>query len=355
MKPTDYSYDPLIRWVVRYSPVSKYNMSLSGLPEVRFSDFGIDTAYHPDMGDRKGMEKLFREELCKLYGFPEKNVLITTGGSESIFLLSKYFLDRNFSIIEGYPEYPPLFTVPESLGGKVSKHPYSSVREKFRSSGPGNVMFMSNPNNPLGSYIKKGEISSLLRSGGDAPWIYADEAFLEFMLQNRPESLFVDGSNIVINGSMTKFYGFSNFRVGLIVGPEPLIRQLDTLRSITGAQNPSYPLWIATQCLQNREKFQKRARDVVGRDLSLLRSFLSKHSELKLEADPGNVSFCFIKYSFNMDSEAFCSTLLEKTGVLLSPGSYFGVERGFRMCLTQNEKEFADSLEALGKFLETMN
>ena len=355
MTSADYSYDPLIRWVVKYSPVSKYNMSLSGLPEVKFSDFGIDTSYRPDLGDRKGMEKVFRDELCKLYGFPEKNVLITTGGSESIFLLSKYFLDRKFSIMEGYPEYPPLFTVPESMGGKISKHTYSSVREKFLTAGPRDVMFMSNPNNPLGSYIRKDMVSGLLRSGGDASWIYADEAFLEFMLQNRPESLFADGYNIVINGSMTKFYGFSNFRVGWIVGPESMIRQLDILRSITGAQNPSYPLWIATQCLQNREKFQKRARDVVGRDLSLLRSFLSKHSELKLEADPGNVSFCFIKYSFDMDSEAFCSTLLDRTGVLLSPGSYFGLERGFRMCLTQNEREFSESLEALGKFLDSMN
>ena len=72
MTSADYSYDPLIRWVVKYSPVSKYNMSLSGLPEVKFSDFGIDTSYRPDLGDRKGMEKVFRDELCKLYGFPEK-------------------------------------------------------------------------------------------------------------------------------------------------------------------------------------------------------------------------------------------------------------------------------------------
>lgn len=355
MNHFEYSYDPLIRWVVKYSPVSKFNMSLSGLPEVNFSDFGIDSTYHPEKGNRNSMEKLFREELCELYGFPEKNVLITTGGSESIFLMSRYFIDRKFSILEGIPEYPPLFTVPESCGGSVSRYPYSTVRDKFRTSSSGEVMFMSNPNNPLGTYIKKEEMADLIRTGENAPWIYTDEAFLEFMLQKRPESLFVEGSNITINGSMTKFYGFSNFRVGWIVGPENMIRQLDILRSITGAQNPSYPLWIATQCLQNRDRFQKRARETVGKDLSLLRSFLSRHPELKLEADPGNVSFCFIRYSFDMDSESFCNTVLERSGVLLSPGSYFGVEGGFRLCLTQNEHEFSASLDALGEFLDSMS
>ena len=354
MKSTDYVMDPLIRWIVEQSPKCRYNMSLSGLPEVNFQDFGIDATYHQDDGDRNTAMKELRETLSNLYKIPEKNLIITSGGSESIFLLGKYFIDRNFRIIAGKPEYPPLFTVPESIGSAVIRVPHTDVMESLNKHGKDTVLFMSNPNNPLSTYRDRNSMMEWIPSGPEKPWVYTDEAFLEFRMQNRPESLFSEDRNIVINGSMTKFYGFSNLRVGWIAGPEHLIRQLNILRSITGSQNPSYPMWIAKQCLENRVKFQKRAKDRIGGNLPILRNFLTKHRELEMEADPGYTSYCFIKYSYGMDSEKFCSELMKKKGVLLSPGTYFGVDGRFRLCLTQEREEFSESMDELASFLENL-
>lgn len=348
-----YSMDRLISWIVRNSEKAKHHMSLSGLPEVIFRDFGINT----DFGEMKvsihQMEEELTDTLSELYDIPPKNLIITTGGSESIFLISHYAIRNGFRISVGLPEYPPIFSVPEQLGSRVAKIPWSSLSEGSFKNGQKNALFFSNPNNPQGDIRVSPEREDMLPlKPGNTNLVYADEAFLEFGFGDKPRSLYHCTDGMVINGSMTKFYGFSNLRVGWIAGPAPMIRELRNLRSITGAQNPVYPMWIAKQALLARPKFQDRARQIIGENLSVLRKFVHDHEKLHFIGNPTNSSYCLIGYDFSMNSEDFCEALLKEQGVLLSPGDYFGSERSFRLCFTQRPGEFAESLSAFEGFLK---
>jgi aspartate/methionine/tyrosine aminotransferase len=48
-------------------------------------------------------------------------------------------------------------------------------------------------------------------------------------------------------------------------------------------------------------------------------------------------------------------TLLEKTGVLVAPGDFFGARRAFRLCFTSEERTLRPGLDELSRFMNGMS
>lgn len=344
----------LIRWIEDHWVGTKYHLSSSGFQEPSLEEMGIDTSFQKMKGV-KDLQGMFREELCSIYGFDPENVFITTGGSESIGLLSLLAKFRKLPVFIGLPEYEPIFNVPYNFGLNTHTSTFESVEGEMERVDGEKAFFFSNPNNPMGSLHSREFLQSIrerqFRNGG---FMYADEAFLEFTLQDKLKSFYEDSDEIIINGSMTKFYGFSNFRVGWIVGPKPVMDTLRNIRNMTGIRNPEYPLWIATQFLSNRKKFMERARRIMTPNLDLLRKFMSEHDELSW-AEPKHAAFALIKYSHSMDSEEFCRKAFQEEKIMIGPGDYFGAPRSFRLCFTDEPESFARSLGALESFLKKIH
>lgn len=344
----------LIRWIEDHWEGTLHNLSASGLPEPDLADMGIDTSLENMKKEVPDTKSYFREELCKLYGFEPDNVFITTGGSESIGLLSLLARSMKLPVYVGLPEYEPIFNVPKNLGLETYTAPFSEMDTLMSEKSGQKAFFFSNPNNPLGNRHSKSYLQSIrekhFRRGG---FMYADEAFLEFTFDDSLESFFENSDEIVINGSMTKFYGFSGFRVGWIAASREIVETLRDLRNITGIRNPDYPLWIAGQFLRNRDKFRKRARNILGPNLDYLRKFVSEHSELEW-TEPREASYALIKYSHEPDSVDFCRRAYDKEKILLGPGEFFGAPRAFRLCFTDEPVKFRESMEALDRFLSSL-
>lgn len=341
----------LIRWIEDRWKATKHNLSSSGLPEPVLSQMGVDTSFERMKKDAPDPVLFFRERLCDLYGFPEKNVFLTTGGSESIQLMSLLAKTKHLPVFVGLPEYEPIFTVPESLGNPTHIAGFDSIEQLMETNSGKKAFFFSNPNNPLGNFHRNEFLQSIrerqFRSGG---FMYADEAFLEFSFKTKPRSFYEDSTEILVNGSMTKFYGFSAFRVGWIVGPEEDMRTLRNLRNITGIRNPEYPLWIAGQFLENRRRFLERAEKIVRPNLEILRKFIKEHEALSWE-EPASAAYALINYSYKMDSEKLCQDAFDQEKILIDPGDYFGAPGSFRLCFTEEPEKFKESLTALDSFL----
>lgn len=342
----------LIRWIEDHWESTKFNLSASGFPEPDLESMGVDTSFEHMKANPVSPAEYFREELCSLYGFSPDNVFLTTGGSESIGLLSLLARMRKLPVFIGLPEYEPIFNVPYNLGNETHTANFDSL-ESLMETRPGpKTFFFSNPNNPSGSLHDREFLQSIrerqFRSGG---FMYADEAFLEFTFRNRPESFYDGSDEIVVNGSMTKFYGFSGFRVGWIVGSKDVVSTLRDLRNVTGIRNPEYPLWIAAQFLSRRDNFIERARRIMEPNLVLLRKFVSEHDQLSWK-EPRHAAYALVRYSYDVGSEKFCQDAFAREGVLIGPGDYFGAPGSFRLCFTDEPDKFAESLNALDSYLK---
>ena len=151
--------------------------------------------------------------------------------------------------------------------------------------------------------------------------------------------------------SLSKTYGMAGARVGFCLGNKEVVSKLKLLKS-----NMDYGMFLPIQkaavqaitgdqsCVETtRQAYQKR-RDV------LCRSFSEAGWEIE---KPKATMFVWapIPKSFS-SSQAFALELLERTGVMVTPGSGFGPsgEGYVRMALVQDEDEI---LRAAGKIRES--
>ena len=341
----------LIRWIEDKMHLAKYNLSLSGLEEPDFASMGVDTSLESMRREARDAGAYFKEILADLYGYERNEVFLTTGGSEAIFLISLLARAEGMTVFTGLPEYEPIFNVPQNMGNPVESYPFSSLPSRISAKSGNKAAFLSNPNNPIGN-LHSGEFLSEIRdSVGKTGFTYVDEAFLEFVMQEKPKSVYDGMPDLMINGSLTKFYGFSGMRVGWIVADAEKLKKLNVIRTITGTRNPSYPLWIAGQCLLNRHRFQERSRKIVEPNLKILSSIVESHEGIGWQV-PHHAPFGLVRYSRKIDSEVLCNIALEKYGLFLDPGDFFGEPGSFRVCFTSRPDVFAESMEVFTRFIE---
>lgn len=341
----------LIRWIEDKMHLAKYNLSLSGLDEPDFASMGIDTSLESMKREASDTAGYFKKILCDLYGYDMNDVFLTTGGSEAIFLISLLSKAYGMRVFTGIPEYEPIFNVPRNMGNPVESYQYRELPSSISTKSGRKAVFLSNPNNPLGNLHSGNYLAELSESVGKNGLVYVDEAFLEFVMEEKPHSVYDGNPDLIINGSLTKFYGFSGMRVGWIVADREKIQKLNIIRTITGTRNPSYPLWIAGQCLLNRKKFQERSRKIVQPNLKILSSVVETHESISWDM-PHHAPFGLVRYTKNVDSQNLCDLALEKYGLFLDPGDYFGEPRSFRICFTGNPLKFAEAMDVFTRFVE---
>ena len=337
MRPTR---DELFDWILGLGPTSEYNLTASGLPEPDLRTMGIDTSFETFTAEKDEHERIFAEEVARLYRVELENVMLTNGGSEAIFLAYSV-LGAGGKAAVPLPNYPPMFTVPRSLGMPVQ----SSLTPRTVASG--SMIGLTDPNNPTGKTLDEGAIGTLVESKSGAT-IYINETYSEFAFPGSPRTYFGRGSNVVTSNTMTKFYGLGRLRVGWILADKMKARRLLYAKWAVSGHDSSYSLWIATQVLRGRSRFVERAHQIFSRNVSLVRKFLGETEGVSAEL--GAAPFCLVHYKGRPDTVAFARVVLAKTGVLIAPGEFFGAPAAFRLCFTTDEGVLMRGLVALSEF-----
>ncbi len=150
--------------------------------------------------------------------------------------------------------------------------------------------------------------------------------------------------------TMTKFYGLGRLRVGWILADKQTAHNLWNAERLTSGHIPEYSLWLARQVLKRRERFVARARKIYNENLALVARF-AKETEDVTETRLGGAPFCLVKYRKGPDSISFGRKLLQKVGVLVSPGDYFGAPKAFRLCFTCDKTSLKQGLGLLAHYL----
>jgi len=336
------SRDELFDWILSLGPTSKYNLAASGLSEPDLRAMGIDTSFERFAGEKDEHERIFAEEVARLYRVEPENVTLTNGGSESIFLAYSVLGNRGRAAVP-LPNYPPMFTVPKSVGMKV----HGSLTEKTRASD--SILGLTDPNNPTGRTLDEGALETLVGSAAKSgATVYINETYMEFTFPGNPRTHFGQASNVVTSGTMTKFFGLGGLRVGWILADKKKARQLLYGKWAVSGHDSSYSLWLSVHVLRRRSEFVGRARRIFSQNVKLVRRFLEETEGVSAEL--GSAPFCLVHYEDRSDSVALAREVLDKTGVLISPGEFFGAPGAFRLCFTTDEGTLKHGLAALSEF-----
>jgi histidinol-phosphate aminotransferase len=178
--------------------------------------------------------------LATHHGVPPEQLCLGNGSNELIDLICRVFTSRGEHAVFGRPSFPcyRIGSVAQELrftAVPLRDDLHWNVDDLLDAVTPETkLLFVSNPNNPTGSYIARSELDRLLRSLPERVLAVIDEAYVEYA--NAEDFAPATGlrdtrERLAILRTFSKAYGLAALRVGYVIGTPELVTHLNRLRA----------------------------------------------------------------------------------------------------------------------------
>lgn len=295
---------------------------------------------------------------------PRTEVLSLIGSKEGIGHIPLAFVNPGDAVLvpsPGYPVYPvsTLFA-----GGEVFLMPLLEENgflpdlaavppDVLRRS---RLMFINYPNNPTSATASRGFFEEVVRFASRNEIIVChDAAYSEIYYDGRRPMSFleIDGAREVgiEFHSLSKTYNMTGWRIGFAVGNRDVIAGLGKIKTnldsgVFQAVQEAAITALGTEdgrLAGIRDTYQAR-RDALYEGLRGLGLHLVR---------PEATFYLWVKAPAGFDSSGFIAHLLEKAGVLATPGNGFGApgEGYIRFALTVPAERIGEAVERIGRSL----
>ncbi len=313
--------------------------------------------------DFRGAVRDFYERRFDVKLDPASEIIPALGAKEAIFNLSLAFLDPEDYALAADPGYPVYTGGPWLAGAEPvlmalePEHGFVPVlgaidEDVARRS---KLMFLNYPNNPTGAVVPEGFFARVVEfARAYEILVVHDNAYSEIVFDgyHAPSFLQTPGAkDIGIEVfSLSKGYNMTGWRCGVLVGNAEALETYWRLKTNidSGMFEAVQLAGIAalspdadTEVASMNELYQRR-RDLVCDALHKIGvNVRPPHSTIYVWA-PVPEGFA--------SSEAYCEHVLERTGVVLTPGAVYGPagEGWFRISLTTPDERLLEAVERLG-------
>ena len=328
------------------------------------------THYQPIAGIPE-LRKESADWMNKTYqsNFGLENVIVTCGGKHGLGLVLQALLDPGDEALVVSPYWvsypgmiqlfggvPKVIETKEQNGWKLKSADIASVCSKKTK-----FLIFNNASNPTGVLYTKEEIEQILCVAKENNLtVVSDEVYsgLVYGGQNyiSCSSFSKYKDSVIVVQSCSKNFAMTGLRVGLVFGPERLVKVLTTLQGQSTTGTSSASQWMALAAYQNAEELIVNIRNKMSRRSDV---FVDKFNNIFPQkiSNPSSALYCFIPIrSFGVDrsdSVAFCKKILDDANVALVPGAAFGAEGFVRASFGESESKLIDALTVLSKYLRS--
>jgi aminotransferase len=312
---------------------------------------------------------LYLKRRFNLSYVPDKQILVTVGGSEAIDLSMRAFIKPGDEVIVPLPSFVCYGPLAAMCGAKVvninmrAEDNFKLTPELLKAAitDKTKLLVLPFPNNPTGSIMEREDleaIAEVLR--GTDIIVISDEIYSELNYTNSRHISIAEipdmkERTILING-FSKTYSMTGWRLGYVCAEPEVIAQLTKLHQYAIMCAPTTSQFAAIEAIKNGDDDVKSMRD----EYNYRRKYIvNAFNKLGLTCfEPLGAFYCFpcIK-STGMTSEEFCSKLLTQEKVAIVPGGAFGESgEGFvRVSYAYSIDHIKKAIEAIGRFLERSN
>jgi histidinol-phosphate aminotransferase len=181
-----------------------------------------------------------RHGLARFHGVSPDSVVVGEGIDGLLGLAVKIAADPGSAIITSDGAYPTFNFHVAGQGGRLVKVPFrddkedlkallnAAVRERAR------VLYVSNPDNPMGSWWSAAEIERLIADLPDGLLLLLDEAYCDTAPAGTLPPLDVTNPQVLRLRTFSKAYGLAGARIGYALGEAGLIAVFETVRNHYG-------------------------------------------------------------------------------------------------------------------------
>ena len=350
----------LLDWLHTNLPRARHNLASSGVEAPNLEELGIET--NLDLLTALRNLKL-EDSLAEVYEIPANEVLVCAGATLAIYLAIASTLKPGDQILIPMPNYPPEYNVPRILGARVQEFKMT-YDEGFRLdtdslveaiSKETKLIVLTNSNNPTGLKIGKRELEKIVEAAEEkGSLVFVDETFREFAENPTPIARSL-GDHVISAGSMTKFFGLGDIRVGWLFAGKQIMEKIRSLNQWVSIEVSRLSYMIGIQAVEKRKLLNERTRKMTKENLSLGKQFMRKNSEYIEWIEPDGAPFGFPRIKFGLSSKDLSTQLIEEFGVLISPGEFFESPGHFRLCLTRSPEKTRLGLDALSDALSNIS
>lgn len=328
------------------------------------------TWYTPNRGFKE-----LREEITKFYKRkynisydPLTEVVVTVGGSEAIDIAIRCMVSVGDEVLIPQPSfvcYEPL-TI---MAGATPVIIETKAEDNFRLTAQQleekitdktKLLILPFPNNPTGAIMERADLEAIAQVIRKHDlMVLSDEIYSELTYNGKKHVSIaeIDGMRertVVING-FSKAYAMTGWRLGYALGPAGIIEMVTKLHQYCIMSAPTTAQYAAIEALKNGdddikmmcEQYDMRRRLVVG-----------TLNDMGLDCfTPEGAFYAFpCIRSTGLNSEDFCTRLLQSKHVALVPGSAFGESgEGYaRLSYSYSIKHLKEALKLIKEFISEL-
>lgn len=266
---------------------------------------------------------------------PDKEILVTVGGSEAIDIGLRAMINPGDEVIIPQPSYVSYEPCAYLAGAKpviinlkaenefrlTPQELENAITDKTK------LLVLPYPNNPTGAIMEKEDLEKIAKIIIDKDiYVMSDEIYSALTYKGKHVSIAslpgMKERTILING-FSKAYAMTGWRLGYACAPQIIIEQMTKIHQYAIMCAPTISQYAAVEALKNGDNDVEIMRKAYNQRRRFL---LNAFKEMNLECfEPYGAFYVFpcIK-EFGMSSEEFATKFLEEEKVAAVPGTAFG-------------------------------
>ncbi len=297
--------------------------------------------------------------------------VVAVGGKQAIFDIMQVLIDPGDEVVIPVPYWVTFKDVVNYAGGKCVFVPpdepggfkLTAAMIEPHLSNRTRIVLVNSPSNPAGAVVTAEEferIHHLTASRGI--YLLTDECYCHFVYRGKPfsASSFPGARrNVLVVGSASKTYSMTGWRVGWVLGPEPVVAAIVKLQSQSTSNVTSIAQKAAVEALNGPQDSvglmlaeYRRRRDFVVRRLREIPGVACTEPEGAFYVFP-NVSAA-LREDGVQDTLEFAARLLQHAYVSVVPGEAFGAEGHVRISYATSIEELERGLARLDDFVRNL-
>ncbi len=295
------------------------------------------TSYTSNAGLKELKEEIakFLDRHYELKYDPNKEIIVTVGGSEAIDIAMRAMLDPGDEVLipqPSYVSYEPCCVLangtPVIIELKAENEFRLTAEELEAAITPKTkLLVLPFPNNPTGAIMERKDLEAIAKVIEKYDlYVLSDEIYSELTYGDSHVSIAsLPGMwerTILING-FSKSHSMTGWRLGYACGPEVILKQMLKIHQFAIMCAPTTSQYAAVEAMRNGdEDVAKMRAEYDVRRRYLLKRFREMGIEC-FEALGAFYVFPCIK-QFGMSSDDFATALLRQKKVCVVPGTAFG-------------------------------
>jgi len=279
-----------------------------------------------------------KKKLAKVLNLQPTNIVLGNGSDELIDIIIKTFVEEDEQIITSdgtFLEYKIISQVKGrsvvTLPLRYFKYDLSSIKRKIGRNTK--LIFISNPNNPTGTYVTRFELGDFMRDLPAKVLLVLDEAYDTFIdVDDFPNSLsYLKDKNVIVLKTFSKAYGLAGLRVGYALARAEFASYMEIARQPFNVNLLAQA--AATAALEDK-KFLAKTRIVILAGKNYLYDALSS---MGIAYVPSVTNFILIDVA--RDGVSVFKEML-KYGVIVRDMKQYGLKNFIRVTVgTKKENE----------------